>query len=86
VWIVLIIKSIGYGPPFPHIIFTPLSRQDLARTGTSLGVCPYYGSRALVAEADLLLMPYSTLLGKETRCETKCGLEVKSGTGNDSSP
>ena len=55
----------------PHWI-SP-SAQDLARVGSTLGVCPYYGSRQLVAEADLLLLPYSAVLSQETRCRAGQG-------------
>ncbi len=30
--------------------------------GTAAGVCPYYGTRQLLAEADVVLAPYSCVL------------------------
>ena len=44
-----------------------LDSQDLGRLGASKGVCPYYGGRRLLHEADLLLLPYSAVLQRETR-------------------
>ncbi|KXZ56265.1 hypothetical protein GPECTOR_1g231 [Gonium pectorale] len=41
--------------------------QDLGRIGRRLGLCPYYGSRSLVSEADVVALPYSALLCEETR-------------------
>lgn len=39
----------------------------MGRLGRRLGLCPYYGSRALVSEADVVALPYSALLSAETR-------------------
>ncbi|EFJ47577.1 hypothetical protein VOLCADRAFT_61293, partial [Volvox carteri f. nagariensis] len=35
--------------------------------GRRLGLCPYYGSRSLLSEADIVALPYSALLCEETR-------------------
>ncbi|CDJ27045.1 helicase, putative [Eimeria mitis] len=36
-----------------------LDIEDLRRIGKSVGGCPYYGCRAAVAEADVVLLPFS---------------------------
>jgi chromosome transmission fidelity protein 1 len=45
----------------------PLDVEDLLALGESKGVCPYYGSRRMVEEADLIMLPYSSLLSEEAR-------------------
>ena len=42
--------------------------EDLARQGRAKGTCPYYAARAAAASADLVLMPYSTLLSQVHSC------------------
>ena len=32
-----------------------------------LGTCPYYGTRRAVAQAEVIAMPYTTLLSKDVR-------------------
>eukprot|EP00955_Chlamydomonas_euryale_P074567 362070-Chlamydomonas_euryale.AAC.11 len=51
----------------PHLCGLVLLRgaQDLARAGAAWGVCPYYGTRQLVADADLLMLPYASVLSEE---------------------
>lgn len=82
-------KHIGSRHGCPHLIshgdrfdrFTdqvlgqPLDVEDLTRVGSLQGVCPYYGSRQLLAEADLILAPYSAILSQETR--NSLGLVLK---------
>ncbi|GFH20692.1 uncharacterized protein HaLaN_17856, partial [Haematococcus lacustris] len=41
--------------------------EELVRQGRSAGLCPYYGSRALLGEADVVLAPYSVVLQAEAR-------------------
>lgn len=43
---------------------TPMDVEDLGTLGKRLGACPYYAARTAVAEADLVLLPYSALLVK----------------------
>ena len=43
------------------------SHQDLARHGRRHGVCPYYGARKLLRDADIVLAPYSSVLLPEAR-------------------
>ena len=42
--------------------------EDLAKQGRAKGTCPYYAARAAAASADLVLMPYSTLLSQVWLC------------------
>ena len=41
-----------------------LDVEELARLGQSKGLCPYYAARAAQQHADLVLLPYSALLGQ----------------------
>lgn len=43
-----------------------LAQRGRAQTG---GGCPYYGSRLAVPEADVLLVPYASLVNAETRAK-----------------
>ncbi|XP_054781218.1 uncharacterized protein LOC129288594 isoform X2 [Prosopis cineraria] len=53
-----------------------LDIEDLANLGRNLGTCPYYGSRSLVLSADLVVLPYQSLLSKSSR--EALGLNLKS--------
>ena len=46
------------------ILAAPMDVEELARLGRLKLQCPYYGGRAAVPEADLVLVPYSSLLVK----------------------
>ncbi|KAL4355636.1 hypothetical protein AHAS_Ahas09G0006500 [Arachis hypogaea] len=54
----------------------PLDIEDLANLGKTLGTCPYYGSRSMVVRADLVVLPYQSLLSKSSR--EALGLNLKS--------
>lgn len=41
--------------------------QELASLGRRQGLCPYYGARSLVWEADVVVAPYSCVLSHDTR-------------------
>lgn len=41
--------------------------EDLVKLGQQLGTCPYYGSRRAVPAADLVVLPYQSLLHSSTR-------------------
>lgn len=43
--------------------------------GTKLGTCPYYGSRRSLPSADLVVLPYQSLLHAPTR--ESLGLNLK---------
>lgn len=49
--------------------------EDLFKNGRSLSTCPYYASRASLKEADLILLPYPSLLNEGTR--DSLGLNMK---------
>ncbi|KAK1360168.1 DNA helicase [Heracleum sosnowskyi] len=53
----------------------PLDIEDLVHLGTKLGACPYYGSRSMVPGADLVILPYQSLLSKSSR--ESLGLNLK---------
>ncbi|KAL4285899.1 hypothetical protein AHAS_Ahas19G0032300 [Arachis hypogaea] len=53
-----------------------LDIEDLANLGKTLGTCPYYGSRSMVVRADLVVLPYQSLLSKSSR--EALGLNLKS--------
>lgn len=53
----------------------PLDIEDLVRIGRNLGTCPYYGSRRMVPAADLVILPYQSLLSKSSR--ESLGLSLK---------
>ncbi|EEF46472.1 conserved hypothetical protein [Ricinus communis] len=52
-----------------------LDIKDLVRIGISIGTCPYYGSRSMVPAADLVVLPYQSLLSKSSR--EMLGLNLK---------
>ncbi|CAN1285886.1 ATP-dependent DNA helicase DDX11 [Linum perenne] len=52
-----------------------LDIEDLVQLGRSLGTCPYYGSRNMVPAADLVVLPYQSLLSKSSR--ESLGLNLK---------
>jgi chromosome transmission fidelity protein 1 len=49
--------------------------QDLATRGADLGVCPYYGARRLVSEADVVVAPYASVLHADSRQALGLSLE-----------
>ena len=57
------------------ILAVPIDIEDLAELGKKREVCPYYAARDAVPEADIVLVPYSSLLVKETR--ESLGLQMK---------
>ena len=42
--------------------------EQLVTAGRKLGACPYYASRKAVSDAEVVVLPYNTLLHKSTRC------------------
>ncbi|PNF28755.1 ATP-dependent DNA helicase DDX11 [Cryptotermes secundus] len=48
--------------------------EQLVTIGRKLSACPYYGSRAAVRDAQVVVVPYNTLLHKNTR--KACGINV----------
>lgn len=53
----------------------PLDIEDLFQIGNDLKTCPYYGSRSMVHAADLVVLPYQSLLSKSSR--ESLGLSLK---------
>ncbi|MCD7457171.1 hypothetical protein HAX54_034377 [Datura stramonium] len=53
----------------------PLDIEDLVQIGHDLKTCPYYGSRSMVHTADLVVLPYQSLLSKPSR--ESLGLTLK---------
>ncbi|KAL3528760.1 hypothetical protein ACH5RR_008082 [Cinchona calisaya] len=53
----------------------PLDIEDLVKVGHKLGTCPYYGSRSMVTTANLVILPYQSLLSKASR--ESLGLSLK---------
>lgn len=52
-----------------------LDIEDLVHLGNSIGTCPYYGSRSMAPVADLVILPYQSLLSKSSR--ESLGLHLK---------
>ncbi|CAN4098352.1 unnamed protein product [Withania somnifera] len=53
----------------------PMDIEDLVQIGHDLKTCPYYGSRSMVHTADLVVLPYQSLLSKSSR--ESLGLNLK---------
>lgn len=49
------------------LLAAPRDVEELAASGRRKAVCPYYAARRAAAEADLLLVPYGSLLTQDTR-------------------
>jgi chromosome transmission fidelity protein 1 len=41
--------------------------EDMVKLGKTQSTCPYYGSRKGVKSAELVILPYNSLLHKSTR-------------------
>ncbi|KAI3854561.1 hypothetical protein MKW92_042093 [Papaver armeniacum] len=52
-----------------------LDIEDLVLLGNKIGTCPYYGSRKMTPAADLVVLPYQSLLFKSAR--ESLGLKLK---------
>lgn len=52
-----------------------LDIEDLVKIGTKYGTCPYYGTRDMVRAADLVVLPYQSLLLSSAR--ESLGLNMK---------
>ncbi|CAN6848367.1 unnamed protein product [Brassica oleracea] len=49
--------------------------EDLVQLGREMRTCPYYGSRRVAPAADLIILPYQSLLSKSSR--ESLGLNLK---------
>ncbi|XP_072998830.1 uncharacterized protein [Typha latifolia] len=52
-----------------------LDIEDLVQLGSKIGTCPYYGTREMVRAADLVVLPYQSLLQRSAR--ESLGLNLK---------
>ncbi|XP_021298743.1 ATP-dependent DNA helicase DDX11 isoform X2 [Herrania umbratica] len=52
-----------------------LDIEDVVQLGRNIGTCPYYGSRSMITPADLVVLPYQSLLSKSSR--EALGLNLK---------
>lgn len=52
-----------------------LDIEDLVHVGRNIEACPYYGSRRMLPVADLVVLPYQSLLSKSSR--ESLGLNLK---------
>ncbi|KAL5756122.1 hypothetical protein ACOSQ2_020868 [Xanthoceras sorbifolium] len=52
-----------------------LDIEDLVHLGKNMQTCPYYGSRSMVSAAELVVLPYQSLLSKSSR--ESLGLNLK---------
>ncbi|XP_010254122.1 PREDICTED: ATP-dependent DNA helicase DDX11 [Nelumbo nucifera] len=52
-----------------------LDIEDIVQLGKRIGTCPYYGSRSMVSVANLVVLPYQSLLLKSSR--ESLGLNLK---------
>ncbi|KAF5362893.1 hypothetical protein D9758_007152 [Tetrapyrgos nigripes] len=50
-----------------EILATPKDIEDLATAGRLSNVCPYFGSRRAIPQAELVTLPYNLLLSKSSR-------------------
>ncbi|CAL8088877.1 unnamed protein product [Orchesella dallaii] len=80
-------KGCGGCPYFNHtgieelkneILSEPMDIEDLVNTAKELNACPYYASRKASKEAQLVMLPYNTILHKSTR--EGVGLKIKNST------
>ncbi|KAK6914888.1 ATP-dependent helicase, C-terminal [Dillenia turbinata] len=53
----------------------PMDIEDLVKLGRRIGTCPYYGSRSEVPAAELVVLPYQSILSRATR--ESLGLNLK---------
>ena len=49
--------------------------EDVVKLGRELNTCPYYATRAAIAAAHLVVLPYQTRMHKSTR--EACGIEMR---------
>ncbi|TRM61112.1 helicase C-terminal domain-containing protein [Schizophyllum amplum] len=58
-----------------QILATPKDIEELAATGRVAGVCPYFGSRRAIDQAELVTLPYNLLFQKSAR--EALGIDLK---------
>ncbi len=57
------------------ILSEPMDIEELVKVGKEVNACPYYASRKAAKEAQLVLLPYNSILHKGTR--EGIGLKIK---------
>ncbi|ESK95799.1 chl1 helicase [Moniliophthora roreri MCA 2997] len=58
-----------------QILASPKDIEDLANAGRMANVCPYFGSRRAIPQAELVTLPYNLLLQKNSR--EALGIDLK---------
>ncbi|KAL1719631.1 helicase C-terminal domain-containing protein [Schizophyllum commune] len=58
-----------------QILATPKDIEELAATGRASGICPYFGSRKAIDQAELVTLPYNLLFQKSAR--EALGIDLK---------
>ncbi|KAI5835242.1 DNA repair helicase [Schizophyllum commune Tattone D] len=58
-----------------QILATPKDIEELATTGRASGICPYFGSRKAIDQAELVTLPYNLLFQKSAR--EALGIDLK---------
>ena len=58
-----------------RLLIEPLDVEELATFGKSTGCCSYYSARSALPEAQLVLLPYASLLHAGTRAALGVGLD-----------
>ncbi|KAI4523602.1 DNA repair helicase [Schizophyllum commune Loenen D] len=58
-----------------QILATPKDIEELAATGRASGICPYFGSRKAIDQAELITLPYNLLFQKSAR--EALGIDLK---------
>ena len=58
-----------------HMLAQPSDIEDLAGLGSSSNLCAYYGVREALKSAEVVVLPYNTLLSKATRESVGLSLE-----------
>lgn len=66
------VESAKDAPQFRQM--TVMDIEDLVTTGRKLKCCPYFVSRELIADADIVFMPYNYLLDPKARKANKVEL------------
>ncbi|KAL1736853.1 helicase C-terminal domain-containing protein [Schizophyllum commune] len=58
-----------------QILATPKDIEELAATGRASGICPYFGSRKAIDQAEIVTLPYNLLFQKSAR--EALGIDLK---------
>uniref|UniRef100_D8PZM3 ATP-dependent DNA helicase CHL1 n=1 Tax=Schizophyllum commune (strain H4-8 / FGSC 9210) TaxID=578458 RepID=D8PZM3_SCHCM len=58
-----------------QILATPKDIEELAATGRASGICPYFGSRKAIDQAELVTLPYNLLFQRSAR--EALGIDLK---------